>query len=571
MRSPCWAAPTNLLVSQTPPSPCTNAISPGMVRVPPTRLYTGLPNIWQPGVDGPEYFIDKYEVTNARFKEFVDAGGYANRSYWKEEFVRDGDVVPWEKALVEFRDATGRPGPSSWRDGNYPEGKENHPVSGVSWYEAAAFAEFADRSLPTLYHWTPAGGSPRRLSGVLVPLSNLEGSGTAPVGAYQGIGQREVYDVAGNVREWCWNATDDSGDRRYSLGGSWSDSSYMSTAPKALSPWDRSPQNGFRSAYYPFGKATVPDTFFRPIPLATRQNRQRQRLDNPISDESFKELVARVFSFERRELNAVVDSVEDSPLWRRETISFDADYDDDRVTAILFLPKGVEPPYQTVVWGPLARGNRPSSTVGRGQGFFWWEFLVLGGRAVMYPVYWGTLDRRPGPGLPPLPPWGTVSPAYRDVEVRRVQDFIRSVDYLQTRADVDQERLGYYGVSLGALNGILMLGVDDRIRVGAFILGSYQFWYSVPYPEVEMKNFVPRIDIPILSINGEHDYRYYEEARVSPLVDLLGTPKEHQRHMRFPGGHGMYGVFHHQARTHITEWFDRYFGPPVKGVDTEGR
>jgi formylglycine-generating enzyme required for sulfatase activity len=50
----------------------------------------------------------------------------------------------------------GRPGPSTWEAGSYPPGQENYPVSGASWYEAAAYAEFAGTSLPTVAHWLRA-------------------------------------------------------------------------------------------------------------------------------------------------------------------------------------------------------------------------------------------------------------------------------------------------------------------------------------------------------------------------------------------------------------------------------
>jgi eukaryotic-like serine/threonine-protein kinase len=54
-----------------------------------------------------DFWMDKYEVTNKQFKEFVDKGGYRNRQYWREEFVKDGRVLSWEQAMLEFRDPTG--------------------------------------------------------------------------------------------------------------------------------------------------------------------------------------------------------------------------------------------------------------------------------------------------------------------------------------------------------------------------------------------------------------------------------------------------------------------------------
>ena len=106
-----------------------------------------------PPVRFPDFWIDRVEVTNREFKAFVDAGGYEKPEYWKHEFVKDGRRLAREEAMALFRDATGRTGPATWELGSYPAGREQYPVTGVSWYKAAAYAEFAGKSLPTIYHW----------------------------------------------------------------------------------------------------------------------------------------------------------------------------------------------------------------------------------------------------------------------------------------------------------------------------------------------------------------------------------------------------------------------------------
>ena len=70
----------------------------------------------------PPFFIDRFEVTNREYQVFVDKGGYATRDYWKQPFVRDGHELSWGDAMDLFRDATGRPGPSTWEGGHYPRG-----------------------------------------------------------------------------------------------------------------------------------------------------------------------------------------------------------------------------------------------------------------------------------------------------------------------------------------------------------------------------------------------------------------------------------------------------------------
>src|SRR4029077_10445218 len=122
----------------------TGEAPPGMVYVRggPFRLGTGTGQV-------PDFWLDKYEVTNREFKRFVDAGGYRDRKYWKESFeVVDG-----------LRDRTGQPRPASWELGTVPEGQADYPVSGVSWYEAAAYAEFAGKRLPSAFHWSQAIGN----------------------------------------------------------------------------------------------------------------------------------------------------------------------------------------------------------------------------------------------------------------------------------------------------------------------------------------------------------------------------------------------------------------------------
>ena len=118
-----------------------------------------------------DFRMARYEVTNAAFKEFVDSGGYRDPSLWEHEFVRDGESVPWDDAMEAFTDSTGRPGPSTWRFGTHPEGQANHPVTGVSWYEAAAYARWVGRELPTVYHWFRAAST--WLSDWMIPASNI--------------------------------------------------------------------------------------------------------------------------------------------------------------------------------------------------------------------------------------------------------------------------------------------------------------------------------------------------------------------------------------------------------------
>jgi len=108
--------------------------------------------------------------------------------------------------------------------------------------EAAAFAEFSGKTLPTIYHWYRAAGM--GLFSDILQNSNFSMKGPAKVGSYPGLGPFGTYDMAGNVKEWRFNNS--IADRKYILGGAATDPPYMYQEPDAHPPFDRSATNGFR-------------------------------------------------------------------------------------------------------------------------------------------------------------------------------------------------------------------------------------------------------------------------------------------------------------------------------------
>ena len=157
--------------------PKKGSVSPDMVRVPGAKTDIG---------ELSDFFVDKYEVTNKQYKKFIDSGGYRDKKYWKHQFLDDSKAMTWEKAMARFVDQTGRPGPATWQAGDYPEEQGDFPVSGVSWYEAAAYAEFVGKSLPTEVHWGMARGEDTpliRFGGLenFALFSNFSGKGPVAV------------------------------------------------------------------------------------------------------------------------------------------------------------------------------------------------------------------------------------------------------------------------------------------------------------------------------------------------------------------------------------------------------
>ena len=495
-----------------------------------------------------DFFLDRYEVTNKQYKEFVDSGAYRDRKYWKHEFFKDGRALSWEEAMAEFIDQTGRPGPATWKAGNYPEGGEDHPVSGVSWYEAAAYAEFVGKTLPTGYHWDLARVEPSpwaeytNFFNQLYPLSNFKDEGPASVGSHPGMTLYGAYDMAGNVREWCWN---ESQKGRVIRGGAWNDTTYMFLNWSQSPPFDRSPKNGFRCTLYP-GSSNMPEKAQDPLQISKAPDFYSIE---PVPDPIFQ-VYKEQYAYDKTDLNVQIEQRDENAKdWVQETITFDTAYGEERMMAHLFLPKNTLPPYQTVVYFPGAGSMLQESSKDLDQYYEFVKFLsflVTSGRAVFYPVYEGTFERRK-----------TVSGShqYSEHRIHQVQDLMRSIDYLETRSDINGQKLAYFGVSWGAWTAPIILAVEERLKTGILYVGGLR---SSGLPEVNPINFVTRVKAPILMLNGKYDMSFSLENSVKPMYDLLGTPDEDKELKVYEMDH--FVPLNELIRETLT-WLDRYLGP----------
>jgi dienelactone hydrolase len=407
----------------------------------------------------------------------------------------------------------------------------------VSWYEAAAYAAFAGKALPSAYHWSRAagarGGFTENFSEIL-NVSNFGGKGPAPVGSYRGVSAAGTYDMAGNAKEWTASAVD---DKRMILGGGFNEPSYMFNDLDAQQPFERRAAYGFRCVKYITPPAV--DTT-RPIVIAARNLAG----EAPVSDAVF-ELIRNQYRYDTTPLGATVESTEEAAAWRKETVSFDAAYGNERVRAYLFLPKNASPPYQTIVFFPP--GDAPMLRSSRDLRLSGIDFLMKSGRAVLFPIYKGTYERGPVAV--------TGAAAWRDLTVQRSRDLGRAVDYLTTRPDVDVARIGYYGMSLGAWLGVVFTAIEPRF--GASVLLSGGMTPTRRLPEYDLLNFAPRVKVPTLMVNGRDDFAFPLETAQRPLFRLLGA--EHKHHALFEGGH--IPLLLHPMIREILDWLDRHLGP----------
>jgi pimeloyl-ACP methyl ester carboxylesterase len=454
--------------------------------------------------------------------------------------VLDGRVIPWEQAMARMTDRTGRAGPSTWEAGEYPAGQEQQPVAGVSWYEAAAYARFAGKSLPTVFHWNRAATV--RNSAWIVPRSNFSGRGTMPVGSTQNLSGFGTYDMAGNVREWCLNA---SGGERFILGGGWSDPYSNFNDSYTQTPFNRSPANGIRLVRYP---AKDQDLSRAGGPL---QRTFRDFLkEQPVSDAVFA-AYRQMYQYDRTPLNAKVLEMVDEGDWTRELARMDAAYASDTLLVYLYLPKRGRKPYPVVVYFPpgvAVRDRAPQNLQVRSI-----DFVIKSGRAVLYPVYKGTYQRSDSLKTDTQ----DSTNFYRDHVLMWAKDLSRGIDYLETRSDVSTDKLAYYGLSWGGALGGLLPAVEPRIRVSVLVVAGLDFPRT--RPEVDPLNFLSRISIPTLMLNGRYDFFFPIESSQIPMFRLLGTPASQKRHVVEDGSHFV-------PRTRMIQetldWLDRYQPAP---------
>jgi eukaryotic-like serine/threonine-protein kinase len=505
-----------------------------------------------PAVELPPFLIETTEVTNRRYQAFLDAGGYRDRRYWTQPIERDGRALPWEEAMAAFVDQTGRQGPASWEGGHYPVGQESFPVGGVSWYEAMAFAEFEGKRLPTVYHWNKAVGTLTYISpgwdGVfdsgrpVSVLSNFGQSGPRVVGSMPGMGPYGTEDMAGNVSEWAWNAV---GDRRMILGGAWNDSPLAFTAGSALNPLDRTPTNGLRLVKDASG-TTVPATAM--VPIRDSPDRLRDVRLEPVPESVFDALRGH-YRYDRPPLEHRIDasSATASPYFVRERVSFNAAYDGERIIAYIYLPKGVAPPYQAVIYSPGSDALRARSI----DEYPYMEaaLFVRSGRAVVFPVYWGTFERGGTPRAA-----ATSALQLQERLVKSFKDLARTIDYLETRPDIDATRLSFFGLSAGASVGPIFGALEPRLRV--FILTS--LGPTGPHPPTDWVNFAPRMKAPVLVLNGRY-YDWCPESCAARMVELFGASRDDKRLILAESGYIV--PMDGQACREILSWLDRYLGP----------
>lgn len=471
-----------------------------------------------------DFYIDKYEVGNANYKKFISAGGYLNKKYWKYRFVKDGKEISWEDAMKLFVDRTNLPGPRSWINQNYPNGKEKYPVTDISWYEAAAYAEFLGKSLPTVYQWERAArnGVPNYHSvsmpwGWIYPLTNISdrtnfnSNGPEPVDKYKfGISYYGCYNVAGNVSEWCFNK---SNDEFTYADGSYADSNYVFGTFKGAGGFYTSPTLGFRCVKNP--DETNLDQGGMNLYLSPQIP-----VYHPVNDLKFKS-IKKLFDYKKISFNPRVILTEENNNWIKQKISFDSPFS-DKIIGYLFLPKNVAKPYQCILWNPHSGVYKYGFSADWAAEKLFSENIIYG-RALFVLVPKGSPERKweLGEDNPDLS-----NPLFRDHVIRWVIEIRIALDYLASRSDIDLDKIAYI-TTANDYDGYIVPGMDNRFKCNILISnGIHQEDQKILPEEINPVNFLPRYKGITYIMNGKYDEVVYYSDSVLPAFNLLPEPKK---------------------------------------------
>lgn len=486
----------------------------------------------------PGFWIDRHEVTNAEYRQFVEAGGYKDQNLWPETVLLDGQVMDRESLLALFVDQTDIPGPATWSLGTFPKGEDQHPVEGVSWFEASAYAHWSGKLLPTVFHWSRAAGlgTPQAANfSEILAFSNFNNRHSVPVGSMGGLGPYGTLDMAGNVREWCSN---NSGPLRYAMGVGWNENSYQFRDWVPFDPFQR--QAGFGMRLVSQVEPIVDD-------LLAEVRLPPNSISEPVDDATF-EIYARLYGYDATPLNAETVEVDGSHAdWRRERVEIDAAYGDERIIVQLFLPRDVQPPYQAVLHFP--GGDALMLRNSRNAGLLHVEPFLRTGRAVVYPVLKGMFER-PATISGPL--------GLREQIIQQVKDVRRTLDYLSSRDDIDMDRLAFHGLSYGASRSMFALAVEPRFKTAMLVSTGISPTTRLP-PEIQQVDYLARVRIPVLLVTGRHDFTFPYETTQRPFFEHLGTPESDKRHVALDWGHLPPGYT--ELSRQLIDWSDQWLGP----------
>ena len=148
------------------------------------------------------------------------------------------------------------------------------------------------------------------------------------------------------------------------------------------------------------------------------------------------------------------------------------------------------------------------------------------------------------------------SNTYREHVVYWAKDLRRSIDYLETRPEIDGQRLGFFGISWGGRLAPVVLALEPRLKAAVLTVAGLR--HQNAQPEADPFNYLPRVRQPVLMLNGRYDFYFPVETSQRPYFDRLGTARPDKAWMVYDGSHSVPST---QVAKESLAWFDRYLGP----------
>ncbi len=250
----------------------------------------------------------------------------------------------------------------------------------------------------------------------------------------------------------------------------------------------------------------------------------------PCSDDVFS-VIRGIYSYSKSDLESKIEfRREYSEYAMLEKVSFWDAFRKYRVLAYIFLPRKSQPPFQAVMYYPSADAwyLDSISDYPLGEG----ELHFKHGRAFIFPVLTGTFERKEENPKGIRISSGLSSQERRDRLIRNFQDMARCLDYLETRpADFRADKIAFQGISSGAIISPLFGALETRLRAMVAIGGG--IWSSggqlIPgFAELDMVNFLPRVKLPFLLVNGRYDLLFPGGNEPEGVYGSLGNTAEGQ-------------------------------------------
>ena len=478
------------------------------------------------------FSISKNEVSNEDFQDFVDNGGYENPLYWDFPFQIGDKILDFNSTVKLFTDKFGKLGPANWSYGKYPSGLENHPVTGISWFEAKAYANYKKMSLPNIFQWLYASGLPEDWFEINRSVTNESNYNSTQTRAVDNSGgsYNELNNIGGNVKEWTLNPNGKEKEKFSILGGSFSEQPYTFNNYYSLSPMDRSIGNGIRlSQNLNTSKNLEQNNFIV-------EQFERNIIDLPdVSDELF-EFYKTQFDYDKSSINATTTNILNfQEGYTAQKFELETTYDsEEKLFGYIVYSNKFKDKYDPVIYFPNASSITNNNDSNLYQDMFGMKHLVDEGYAIIHPIYHNTYSRQKTYNTF----WPDQSENYKSTIIKIGQDFKRSIDYIDSRSDFNIENLSYFGYSWGSTTSNYLLAIDDRVKSAFLCVGGVMSQKSKP--EVEAHYYLRRIKTPIFHVIGKLDGIFGYEKSYKPWKSLIGTDPKNLKTLELNDfGHGI--------------------------------